>query len=77
MYQKYCALCHGNDREGYAADNAPSLKSHSLMATSKTNNFQRYTVQYGRAGTAMGGYLNTQGGPMEYIDIELLLQWLL
>ncbi len=76
MYQKYCALCHGDNREGYAADNAPSLRSHSLMATSYTNNFQRYTVQYGRAGTAMGGYLNAQGGPLEYIEIELLLQWL-
>jgi mono/diheme cytochrome c family protein len=76
MYQKYCALCHGENREGYAADNAPSLRSHSLMATSLTTNFQRYTVQYGREGTAMGGYLNTQGGPLEYIEIELLLQWL-
>jgi mono/diheme cytochrome c family protein/rhodanese-related sulfurtransferase len=76
MYQKYCALCHGKNREGYAADNAPSLRSHSLMATSHTTNFQRYTVQYGREGTAMGGYLNTQGGPLEYIEIELLLQWL-
>ena len=76
MYQKYCALCHGKNREGYAADNAPSLRSHSLMATSNTTNFQRYTVQYGREGTAMGGYLNTQGGPLEYIEVELLLQWL-
>lgn len=24
----------------------------------------------------MGGYLDTQGGPLEFIDIELLLQWL-
>ena len=76
MYQKYCALCHGKNRDGYAADNAPSLRSHSLMATSWTTNFQRYTVHYGREGTAMGGYLNTQGGPLEYIEIELLLQWL-
>ena len=76
MYQKYCALCHGDNREGYAADNAPSLRSHSLLATSKSSNFLRYTVQYGRANTAMAGYLNTQGGPMEYIEIELLLQWL-
>ena len=36
----------------------------------------RYTVQFGRANTAMGGYLKSQGGPMEYIEIELLLQWL-
>jgi len=76
MYQKYCALCHGENREGYAADNAPSLRSNSLLATSKSSNFMRYTIQFGRANTAMGGYLDTQGGPMEYIEIELLLQWL-
>ncbi|MEL7004774.1 MAG: c-type cytochrome, partial [Bacteroidota bacterium] len=76
LYSKYCALCHGENREGYAADNAPSLRSGSLLATSKNTNFLRYTVQYGRANTAMAGYLDTQGGPMEYIEIEVLLQWL-
>ncbi|MCE7992329.1 MAG: c-type cytochrome [Roseivirga sp.] len=76
LYTKYCALCHGDDRQGYAADNAPSLRSRSLLATSKNNNFMRYTIQYGRANTAMGGYLNRQGGPMEYIEVELLLEYL-
>jgi mono/diheme cytochrome c family protein len=76
LYTKYCALCHGENREGYAADYAPSLKSHSLLATSKNTNFMRYTIQFGRANSAMAGYLDTQGGPMEYIEIELLLQWL-
>lgn len=76
MYQKYCALCHGENREGYVADDAPSLRSHSLLGTSKSNNFMRYTIQYGRSNTAMAGYLDAQGGPMEYIEIELLLQWL-
>lgn len=76
LYTKYCALCHGNDRQGYAADNAPSLRSKSLLATSRTNNFMRYTIQFGRANTAMAGYLKNQGGPMEYIEIELLLEWL-
>ncbi|MFY0604890.1 MAG: c-type cytochrome [Flavobacteriaceae bacterium] len=76
MYQKYCALCHAENREGYAADNAPSLRSNSLLATSKSSNFMRYTIQFGRANTAMGGYLDSQGGPMEYIEIEQLLQWL-
>jgi mono/diheme cytochrome c family protein/rhodanese-related sulfurtransferase len=76
LYTKYCALCHGENREGYAADNAPSLKSHSLLATSKYNNFMRYAIQFGRGQSAMAGYLNSQGGPMEYIEIELLLEWL-
>ena len=76
MYLKYCALCHGDDREGYAADFAPSLRSHSLLTSSKSNNFMRYTIQYGRANTAMAGYYDKQGGPLEYIEIELLLKWL-
>lgn len=76
IYTKYCSLCHGDNREGYAADNAPSLKSKSLLATSMNNNFMRYTVQFGRANTAMAGYLDSQGGPLELIDIEILLKWL-
>ncbi len=76
IYTKYCSLCHGDNREGYAADNAPSLRSTSLLATSKNNNFMRYTIQFGRSNTAMAGYLSTQGGPLEYIDIEILLKWL-
>ncbi len=76
LYTKYCALCHGDNREGYAADNAPSLRSKSLLATSKNNNFMRYTIQFGRGNSAMAGYLKNQGGPMEYIEIELLLEWL-
>lgn len=76
MYLKYCALCHGENREGYAADNAPSLRSHSLMATAQSSNFLRYTIQYGRANTAMAGYYKEQGGPLEFLEIELLLKWL-
>lgn len=76
LYTKYCALCHGENREGYAADNAPSLKSRSLLATSKGTNFMRYTIQYGRANTAMAGYSSRRGGPLEFVEVELLLQWL-
>ncbi|WP_088125048.1 c-type cytochrome [Roseivirga misakiensis] len=76
LYTKYCALCHGDERQGYAADNAPSLRSKSLLATSMNNNFMRYTIQFGRANTAMAGYLKAQGGPLDYIEIELLLEYL-
>jgi mono/diheme cytochrome c family protein/rhodanese-related sulfurtransferase len=76
MYLKYCALCHGENREGYAADNAPSLRSHSLLATAEGSNFLRYTIQYGRANTAMAGYYDQQGGPMTLLEIELMLRWL-
>ena len=76
IYQKYCALCHGGDREGYAADNAPSLRSKSLLATTKTNNFMRYAIQYGRGESAMAGYYDELGGPLTFLEIELLIKWL-
>ncbi len=80
LYTKYCALCHGKDRQGYAADNAPSLRTHTLLATTieprASYNFLAHTVGYGRSGTAMGPYAKNQGGPLDGADIELLLRWL-
>lgn len=80
IYTKYCALCHGKDREGYAADNAPSLRSHTLMATTQkpksSYNYLEHTISYGRAGTAMAPYAKSQGGPLNPAEIELLLKWL-
>jgi cbb3-type cytochrome c oxidase subunit III len=80
LYTKYCALCHGKDREGYAADNAPSLRTHALLATTikpqASYNFMVHTISYGRTGTAMGPYAKKQGGPLDRNDIDLLLRWL-
>lgn len=80
IYAKYCSLCHGKDREGYAADFAPSLRSYSLMATTQlprsSNNFLRHTIYYGRSGTAMAPYGKSQGGPLDDDDIDLILHWL-
>ena len=80
IYTKYCALCHGKDREGYAADFAPSLRSHALMATTlkpkSSYNYLEHTISYGRAGTAMAPYAKSQGGPLSSGEIELLLKWL-
>ncbi|MEO6685584.1 MAG: c-type cytochrome [Dyadobacter sp.] len=80
LYTKYCAVCHGKDREGYDADNAPSLRSHSLMATTQlpksSYNYLSHTIFYGRSGTAMAPYAKSQGGPLDEDDIDLLIHWL-
>ncbi len=80
LYTKYCALCHGKDRQGYAADNAPSLRTHALLATTikpqASYNFMVHTISYGRTGTAMGPYAKKQGGPLDRSDIDILLRWL-
>ena len=75
IYSKYCALCHGNNREGYAADFAPSLRSKSLLGTSMNTSFMRNDIEYGRGNTAMAGFAKSQGGPLESVEIELLLKW--
>ena len=74
-YQRYCSLCHGADREGYANDEAPSLRSESLIRSGFPRQM-RYTVAYGRRGTPMGAYFDEVGGPMNKADMYRLLRWL-
>lgn len=74
-YQKYCALCHGANREGGAADYAPSLRSKSLMSTIPLN-FLASSIGFGRPNTAMAPYLADSGGPMSMKDIFTLAIWL-
>ncbi len=74
-YAQYCALCHGVDREGNAADFAPSLRSQSLMSTIPLN-FLASSVAFGRPDTPMAAYLNEMGGPLNMRDIFTLAIWL-
>lgn len=74
-YQKYCALCHGENREGHKNDHAPSLRSESLMESGIAHQILR-PMQYGRVGTAMGGYLDEVGGPMTLDETWDLTYWL-
>lgn len=74
-YQKYCSLCHGADREGGAADYAPSLSSKSLMSTIPLN-FLASSIAFGRPNTAMSSYLKDTGGPLSMKDIFTMAIWL-
>ena len=75
LYEQYCALCHGDDRAGYQADHAPSLRSRSLLSTGYPR-FMYTTLAYGRANTAMEGYSTEMGGPLDRDQMRLLLRWL-
>ena len=74
-YQQYCALCHGIDREGNAADFAPSLRSRSLMSTMPLN-FLASSIGFGRPNTAMAAYLADTGGPLSMKEIFIMSSWL-
>jgi len=75
-YQKYCALCHGESRQGYANDNAPSLRSKSLIISGFPMNLT-YAIAYGRRGTPMGGYFEEVGGPLNRDELYRLTRWLM
>jgi mono/diheme cytochrome c family protein/rhodanese-related sulfurtransferase len=74
-YQNYCALCHGQDRQGYANDDAPSLRSESLFISGYPNHIM-LTVSYGRRGTPMGAYAQEAGGPLDQRSLRRLVTWL-
>jgi cytochrome c oxidase cbb3-type subunit 3 len=74
-YQTYCALCHGEDRTGYRADHAPSLRTQSLLSTAYPR-FLYTAMGYGRANTAMEGYSEEMGGPLSRADLRLITRWL-
>ena len=74
-YKQYCSLCHGADRQGYANDDAPSLRSESLMRSGYPTHIL-YAVAYGRRGTPMGGYFDEIGGPLNRSDMYRLIRWL-
>ena len=72
VYTKYCALCHGVNAEGYAADNAPSLVSRTFLE-SATDEFLRSSIENGRPGTAMAGYGAAIGGPLGQPQVDALI----
>jgi cytochrome c oxidase cbb3-type subunit 3 len=73
-YQRYCALCHGADRQGHVNDHAPSLRSRSLLSAGF---FERaMAIAYGRFGTPMAGFLDEVGGPLPMLAINRLNIWL-
>jgi cytochrome c oxidase cbb3-type subunit III len=76
LYQRYCALCHGADREGHAADHAPSLRSPELLGAADPG-FLWSAIAFGRPGTAMAAFSKDQGGPLSHETQHALFDWLL
>lgn len=76
LYAKYCATCHGVGRNGYVADNAPSLRTESFLATA-SDAFLRSAITRGRPGTAMAAYGSGLGGPLSQEDVNAIIAFLL
>lgn len=75
LYRKYCATCHGDRAQGYAADRAPSLATATFQA-SASDEFLRDAIERGRPGTEMGGYGRAGGGPLDDAEVNALIAFL-
>ena len=74
-YAKYCATCHGPAASGYAADNAPSLRSTTFLE-SASDAFIRAGISRGRPGTAMAAFANILGGPLTPPQVDAIIFFL-
>lgn len=72
LYARYCALCHGAEGEGYAADNATRLRGQGLLRTA-SDDFFAVAIGRGRPGTAMAAYSSELGGPLAEAEIDALV----
>ena len=75
LYARYCALCHGPEGQGYAADNANALANPELLATA-TDSFLRVAIVRGRVGTPMSAFGHRFGGPLSGPDVENLIEFI-
>lgn len=75
LYDRYCALCHGVDGEGYAADQATALTNHEFLATASDELIQR-AIARGRPGTTMSAWGKAAGGPLSDADVARIVAFL-
>jgi len=64
LYGKYCALCHGDDGEGYKADEATALRSQDFL-TIVSDSYISENTRRGRPGTPMSAWGLELGGALD------------
>lgn len=72
LYGRYCNFCHGENGQGYAADQAPALASDDLL-TVASDDYLRDAIWKGRPGTTMSSWAFARGGPLTYEDASAIV----
>lgn len=75
IYLRYCALCHGQSAEGYAADHANALGNPSFLSIA-SDEFLRESIAHGRPGTPMSAWGREAHGPLDDDMIGALVVYL-
>lgn len=75
LYANNCRTCHGNKGDGGVgpALNRADFQDQDPLLLRQNRDLVRRTLQCGRAGTLMPAWLNTNGGALNAIQIEHLV----
>ncbi|MBL92288.1 MAG: hypothetical protein CMH56_10835 [Myxococcales bacterium] len=75
LYVQYCAFCHGDEGEGYIADNANALANTQFLEVA-TDEFIKDGIRYGRPGTPMSAWGVDYGGPLVDDHIDTIVEYI-
>jgi cytochrome c oxidase cbb3-type subunit 3/ubiquinol-cytochrome c reductase cytochrome c subunit len=75
LYGRMCVVCHGQNGEGYKADEAPAI-GHPAFLSSATDDFIRRAIAQGRTGTTMSAWIKDRGGPLSRIEIDAVIAFM-
>jgi cytochrome c oxidase cbb3-type subunit 3/ubiquinol-cytochrome c reductase cytochrome c subunit len=75
LYTNMCAVCHGPNAEGYAADEAPAI-GHPAFLASVSDEFLRDAITHGRSNTTMSAWSVERGGPLQPEDVSAVIAFL-
>jgi cytochrome c oxidase cbb3-type subunit 3/ubiquinol-cytochrome c reductase cytochrome c subunit len=74
LYEKYCAMCHGSNGEGYLADEASALSNPDFLA-SAGDDYILQGILRGRPGTPMSAWGKDMGGPLSPEDARTIVSF--
>lgn len=75
LYARMCALCHGENGEGYTAPASPALASPNFLAVASDEYLFENTAR-GRPGTRMSAWAESYGGPLADDDVRAIVAYI-
>lgn len=75
LYDRMCAVCHGRDGAGYAADQAPALANREFLA-SVSDAYLHAAIAQGRTATTMSAWGSERGGPLSSADVDAIIAFM-
>jgi len=75
LYHRICSVCHGDNGEGYKADQATMLANAEFLA-SVSDAFLKKAIADGRQGTVMSAWAVDHGGPLKPQDIDAVIAFM-